>query len=759
MSNKIFPTDTVVKATLIAADQFFIADSADSNKSKDITGTILNTFIRGAGGNVTVLTSEWTGLGAAKGRIAFTDAAVDLASVLDSAVLVGSGTPDQAQVAGDAYVTGKFEADGIVYADGGMIISESIDWASGNITYVPIGGDIETYVASATAGDTLKLASGTYTITDDIDVGVGVNIVGQGIGKTTIACATIDKSVFDISVSNVRIADLTITNTGGSTTGSIGRCIHALTNLTGLVFENLEINASGVGNIYATLITGSDATLRDVVIDSSSSNDKAYGLYLYNYSATLIDKTVNCYNVKSTADGTGDDSNAFVVYNNNEASALTLNLYDCYGTALVGGSADAGLYVFSTTTNNAVANVYGGTYKGADYDVLHVGANVVTLYDTTLVNGTTSGTISYGGTVVTNRLEVTSATYPPASITRTTAGTVLPYAGLRIETVTSSNMADGFGSAITLGGGDSGISNKVFAQIQGIRDGADTEGALAFLAGTNGSEEFMRIANDGAVQSTTLGVKFQHDEIGSLLSTLTSPVAIVGFTGTGASASTETGYENGAGRTWTYSGGLTTDKIFQGQTYVYSFDGVDSYLSTPDTADMSFGDGSSDSAFSIGGWIEVVAGSTNRRVITKYDVTTGSTAREWILSLSTDEKLKLLLVDESAGTLPFVESSALSVGWHYVVATYDGSGGNDADDGMNMYINGVLQNTSKSGTVGYTAMENTGADVYIGCDIGAGGTPTNNYKGDMGRLFVTAEELSASKVWKLYEQTRGFYNK
>jgi hypothetical protein len=58
--------------------------------------------------------------------------------------------------------------------------SGSIDWSGGNTVYVPLGGDIQTYVTAAAAGDTLVLASGVYTITSSITVDKQLNIRGQG---------------------------------------------------------------------------------------------------------------------------------------------------------------------------------------------------------------------------------------------------------------------------------------------------------------------------------------------------------------------------------------------------------------------------------------------------------------------------------------------------------------------------------------------------------------------------------------------------
>lgn len=261
----------------------------------------------------------------------------------------------------------------------------------------------------------------------------------------------------------------------------------------------------------------------------------------------------------------------------------------------------------------------------------------------------------------------------------------------------------------------------------------------------------------GDVTGQTLATSNQHKEIGLMLALLQTPVAVVGFTGTGATTTTENGYESGTGRVWTYSGGLTTDKIFKGQTYVYSFDGTDSYLSTPDTADMSFGDGSSDSKFSVGGWVEFVNGSTNRVMIAKHDGTSGSTQKEWMIQISSTENLSFYLYDDSEDVNCNTVTGALSAGWHYIVATYDGSGGATAANGLKIYVDGVSVSVTPTNDASYVAMENKTSPVYIGARMGDG-VMERFWDGDMGRLFVHPDELDATTIWILYENTRGYYN-
>ena len=76
---------------------------------------------------------------------------------------------------GSIQTTGKIEttntgADSIKTAGG-------IDWAGGNVIYVPIGASIQDAINGAKTGDTIILGSGTYTITSTIIVNKKLHIM------------------------------------------------------------------------------------------------------------------------------------------------------------------------------------------------------------------------------------------------------------------------------------------------------------------------------------------------------------------------------------------------------------------------------------------------------------------------------------------------------------------------------------------------------------------------------------------------------
>jgi hypothetical protein len=76
-----------------------------------------------------------------------------------------------------------------------------------------------------------------------------------------------------------------------------------------------------------------------------------------------------------------------------------MNLFAAWGQSTNATANDWGAAATSTTTNAAVLNVYNSVSDGGDFDLLQDGTNAVNTYAGTLVNGTTSGTITYSGTI------------------------------------------------------------------------------------------------------------------------------------------------------------------------------------------------------------------------------------------------------------------------------------------------------------------------------------------------------------------------
>jgi hypothetical protein len=176
-------------------------------------------------------------------------------------------------------------------------------------------------------------------------------------------------------------------------------------------------------------------------------------------------------------------------------------------------------------------------------------------------------------------------------------------------------------------------------------------------------------------------------------------------------------------------------------TNLYSllFDGVDDYLNLGDSNDFSFGDGSTDSPFSVSLWAKINTG-TKAPLFAK-----SATDKEYHILTSAADKLRIRLYDNSTGGyIQNQMNTAISTtGWHNYIFTYDGSG---LHTGIKIYVDGSApaQTGSLSGT--YTAMENTSADLRIGT------SEQNSFylDGNIDEFSLFNIELSSAQVTAIY---------
>jgi hypothetical protein len=130
------------------------------------------------------------------------------------------------------------------------------------------------------------------------------------------------------------------------------------------------------------------------------------------------------------------------------------------------------------------------------------------------------------------------------------------------------------------------------------------------------------------------------------------------------------------------------------------------YWSTPDSNDFSFGNGTTDVAFS---FIVMITPTTltNNTLFGKYNAAKGS--GEYLFAINSS-KLSLMLFDQSTkGSIQRSYDAALTdrESTHVYAATYDGSG---RATGIRLYRDGARVDDTTKSTGTYGAMENT-ADV------------------------------------------------
>ena len=171
------------------------------------------------------------------------------------------------------------------------------------------------------------------------------------------------------------------------------------------------------------------------------------------------------------------------------------------------------------------------------------------------------------------------------------------------------------------------------------------------------------------------------------------------------------------------------------------FDGIDDHVQIADSDDFSFGDGATDSPFSVSGWIYMVD-ATGFSILSKDN----SGQREWFFEVSSTDQLRVVLIDNSAGKwIGRIDDSpitGLQGAYHHVAFTYSGS---STSAGIKLYIDSNRVDDTNVDFLPYTAMENTAEPVSIGGDRFG-----NFADGRIDALKVFNIELTQDNIDTLY---------
>jgi len=199
--------------------------------------------------------------------------------------------------------------------------------------------------------------------------------------------------------------------------------------------------------------------------------------------------------------------------------------------------------------------------------------------------------------------------------------------------------------------------------------------------------------------------------------------------------------------------------VNRGNIMAWRFNGIDEYLEVPDNDLFSFGDGLVDYPFSLGCWFKPVLGAVGYIIDKRDDITPNM---EYCLYISNVGSLQFLVMDDSSGITGNRGRSTpnnlyKSNVWRFGCVTYDGIGGDSAQDGVTIYSgdasawDGVSDTADIVGAGAYVAMENTVQPVMIGAtDRAVGPNPLNFLNGEMCLLFLVGGELPAGVVERVY---------
>lgn len=173
----------------------------------------------------------------------------------------------------------------------------------------------------------------------------------------------------------------------------------------------------------------------------------------------------------------------------------------------------------------------------------------------------------------------------------------------------------------------------------------------------------------------------------------------------------------------------------------FNLTGTD-YFTVTDHTDFTFGDGSDDSPFSIVMWVNYVANGA-QFFISK----TSSGQQEWQLGTDGSDLLAFRVIDQDASgqSEAITANEALTAGWHFICAIYDGRGGTEARNGMKLYIDWVEVKVATSGTGSYDSMNNYTSDVAIGSNA----TGASLFDGKVDNIAIFSKALTAVEIASL----------
>lgn len=184
-------------------------------------------------------------------------------------------------------------------------------------------------------------------------------------------------------------------------------------------------------------------------------------------------------------------------------------------------------------------------------------------------------------------------------------------------------------------------------------------------------------------------------------------------------------------------------------TTAASLDGADDYVGLGSPSSLTFGNGTSDSPFSILAWVKM-ADATTFRIVTHTDSGGDFQNREYAFTTNADDELIFVLYDPSQTGSSYqlrADGPAMTTNegdWTLVGATYDGS---STANGIDVYIDGTNETQSTSLGADYTAMNNS-ADAAA---IGSFREIPDYASGDFADIRVYGEALTQSQIQTQYD--------
>lgn len=211
-----------------------------------------------------------------------------------------------------------------------------------------------------------------------------------------------------------------------------------------------------------------------------------------------------------------------------------------------------------------------------------------------------------------------------------------------------------------------------------------------------------------------------------------------------------------SGRVWTADASIAAQITALGNGYARTMAAASSrYWTTPDTVNLTFGNGSLDGSMS---WVALInTGDTaaNKTLFSKYDASN----TEYIVGVSSAEVAYFNVYDHSAGVAASrTSNAAVPLGsWILLGGTYEGNSGGSGATSANfitLYLNGAVLASTATNNAAYVAMEDKTAPL----EIGSIATHTAQFfDGAYGFMAIYSKPLSLGSHAEIAKVCRSYY--
>ena len=185
-------------------------------------------------------------------------------------------------------------------------------------------------------------------------------------------------------------------------------------------------------------------------------------------------------------------------------------------------------------------------------------------------------------------------------------------------------------------------------------------------------------------------------------------------------------------------------------TKAIEFDGVDDYIEIGDHDVFSFVNAApaQDNPFSISAWVNRTNVPNTSGVFIAKNSGNG-VASDWFFGHS-NGRVRIRIYDGTGNNLKSIGRDSSFVNdlpldeWHLVTFTYDGQ---QSSEGIKLYLDGALLDSSASASTGYGGRQNTASPLRIGGNAAAA---DNDFEKFISDVCIYNKELSLSEVQELY---------